>query len=66
MTLEPLFTDMRSLYTLVSFACFIGVAWWAYGARRAADFDAAARLPFADSADEAQTQDRQSGEKCDG
>jgi len=56
MTLDTLFIDMRSLYTLISFAVFVCIALWVYGARRSADFDAAANLPFAE----------QSGEKRDG
>lgn len=39
---------IRSLMTLAAFSSFIGIVWWAYSARRGADFEAAANLPFAD------------------
>ena len=40
--------DARSLVTLASFISFIGIVWWAYGARPKSSFDEAANLPFAD------------------
>ena len=48
MTIDNCLIDMRSLFTLISFATFIGILLWAWSARRKADFDAAAQLPFAD------------------
>lgn len=39
-------TTMRILATLVSFATFLGIFWWAYARRNAARFDEAARVPF--------------------
>ena len=39
---------VRSLVTALSFAAFVGIVWWAYGADRKQAFDEAARLPFAD------------------
>ena len=37
---------LRSAATVVSFATFIGIIWWAWSKRRAADFEEAANLPF--------------------
>lgn len=37
---------LRSVTTLVSFAVFIGIVWWAWSRKRSADFDQAAQLPF--------------------
>jgi cytochrome c oxidase cbb3-type subunit 4 len=39
---------MRGIGTLLAFAAFLGVCWWAYGSRRKQGFDEAANLPFAD------------------
>lgn len=35
--------DIRAVITVASFVAFIGIVWWAYGARRQARFDRAAR-----------------------
>ncbi|QDZ30530.1 cbb3-type cytochrome c oxidase subunit 3 [Noviherbaspirillum sp. UKPF54] len=43
--------DTRILFTVVSFLTFIGIILWAYSARRRADFEVAANLPFADEFD---------------
>jgi cytochrome c oxidase cbb3-type subunit 4 len=51
MTIEKIFLDASSLFTLISFLTFIGIIWWAFSARRKADFDEAANLPFADDTD---------------
>ncbi|HYD95822.1 MAG TPA: cbb3-type cytochrome c oxidase subunit 3 [Noviherbaspirillum sp.] len=51
MAFESLITDARNLVTVLSFLTFIGICWWAYSARRSADFEAAANLPFADEMD---------------
>lgn len=37
---------LRSVATVASFATFIGIVWWAWSKRRAADFSEAANLPF--------------------
>lgn len=37
---------LRSVVTLVSFATFVGIIWWACSKRRTADFQEAANLPF--------------------
>ena len=51
MTSEQMIMDTRVLFTVLSFLTFIGIVLWAYSARRSADFDAAANLPFADEFD---------------
>jgi cytochrome c oxidase cbb3-type subunit 4 len=38
----------HSFFTIVLFLIFIGIVVWAYSKKRKPDFDAAARLPFAD------------------
>ena len=40
--------DLRSIVTVLSFLCFIGIVAWAWGKSRQHDFDEAANLPFAD------------------
>ena len=37
---------LRALVTVVSFATFIGIVWWAWSRRRSEDFSQAANLPF--------------------
>ncbi len=37
---------LRSIATVVSFATFIGIVWWACSKRRTRDFSEAANLPF--------------------
>lgn len=39
--------DLRILVTVTAFVTFIGIVLWAYSGKRKADFDEAARLPFA-------------------
>ena len=39
---------VRTLMTLLSFAMFVGVIWWAYRARNEDRFRDAANLPFSD------------------
>jgi cytochrome c oxidase cbb3-type subunit IV len=63
MSVEQLIFDARNLVTVLSFLSFIGIVLWAYSARRGADFDAAARLPFADGND---VQDMQEADKNHG
>ncbi len=38
--------SMRIAFTVVSFAAFIGICFWAWSARNQKDFDEAAMLPF--------------------
>nr|WP_297527622.1 cbb3-type cytochrome c oxidase subunit 3 [Thiohalobacter sp.] len=40
--------DIRSLFTVLVFAAFIGVWIWAWSDKRRQAFDEAANLPFAD------------------
>jgi len=40
--------DLRSLVTVVTFAMFIAIVWWAYSGKRKQAFDEAALLPFLD------------------
>lgn len=40
--------DIRSLFTVLVFAAFIGVWIWAWSDKRKQAFDEAANLPFAD------------------
>lgn len=51
MNIENLFTDARSMFTLLSFLTFVGIVLWAYSGRRKADFETAANLPFVDDED---------------
>lgn len=53
MAIENLFTDASSAMTVVSFTTFLGILWWTFVIKRSADFDTAARLPFADEIDSA-------------
>ena len=39
---------IRSLVTVLSFAVFLGIVFWAWSAKRKPAFDEAAQLPFAD------------------
>ena len=39
-------TTLRILATLVSFATFIGIAWWAYARGNRQRFDQDALIPF--------------------
>jgi cytochrome c oxidase cbb3-type subunit 4 len=41
--------DWRSLVTLLGLVSFLAIVAWAWSAKRRRDFDAAARLPFAES-----------------
>lgn len=36
--------DLRTLFTVLAFALFLGIVWWAYSGKRKASFDEAARL----------------------
>ncbi len=35
--------DLRSLFTVLAFAAFVGIVWWAYSARQKNAFDEAAK-----------------------
>ena len=40
--------ELSGVMTILAFAAFLGVVFWAFGKQRKADFDAAARLPLED------------------
>jgi len=41
-------STIRSFFTVLIFAIFIGIWIWAWSGKRKKDFDEAANLPFAD------------------
>ena len=48
MAIEHILDSASSVMTVISFGTFIGIVLWTFVARRGADFDSAAALPFAD------------------
>ena len=52
-----IFTDASSAMTVISLITFLGIIWWTFSAGRSADFEVAARLPFADEIDDVGGQD---------
>jgi len=54
--MEGLFSDARSVITVVSLLTFVGIVCWTYLMHRGKDFDAAANLPFADESAAEQAQ----------
>lgn len=48
MQTQQLLDDAGSVMTVISFATFMGIVGWTYLLHSRRDFDAAARLPFAD------------------
>ena len=48
MAIENLFDQASSVMTVVSFATFIGIVWWAYVHHTETDFTQAAHTPFDD------------------
>ena len=40
--------DLRSIFTVATFAVFIAIVWWAWSGRRGEEFRAAALLPLDD------------------
>ncbi len=40
--------NLSGVMTILAFVAFLGVVYWAFSAKRKADFDAAARLPLED------------------
>ncbi|MDB5855533.1 MAG: hypothetical protein JWR22_3574 [Herminiimonas sp.] len=51
MAIKNFFDSASSVMTAVSFTVFLGILWWVFIHKRSADFDAVARLPFADEED---------------
>ena len=39
---------LRSIVTVLAFACFVGIVLWAWSGKRREDFEAAARVPLDD------------------
>ncbi|MDA8109783.1 MAG: cbb3-type cytochrome c oxidase subunit 3 [Betaproteobacteria bacterium] len=52
--------DFRSLVTVVTFAFFLGVVWWAYAPSRKARFERDGMLPFEE---DGQPQSSEAGER---
>lgn len=52
---------LRSISTLICFALFVGIVWWAYRGKNAQRFEEDALLPFA--LDEAEAIGKHSGEQ---
>jgi len=40
--------DLRSLFTVLTALCFVGIVWWAFSGRRKQAYDEAALLPLED------------------
>lgn len=52
--------DLRSLFTVLAFAAFIGIVWWAYSSRQKHAFDEAAKSVLDD---DMPVRDRQAGQQ---
>ncbi|MDB5918604.1 MAG: CcoQ/FixQ family Cbb3-type cytochrome c oxidase assembly chaperone [Massilia sp.] len=48
MAIEHIFDSASSVMTVISFVTFIGIVVWTFVLKRGADFEQAAKLPFAD------------------
>lgn len=53
--------DLRSLVTVLSFLCFIGICVWAYSRPAKPAFEEAARLPFLEDDDPVLANDHKEG-----
>ena len=40
--------DLRALFTVLTFVCFVSIVWWAYSSRRKQTYEEAANLPLED------------------
>jgi cytochrome c oxidase cbb3-type subunit 4 len=49
---QYIFDGASSAMTVISFTTFLGILLWVYVLKKRADFDQAAKLPFADEAEE--------------
>jgi cytochrome c oxidase cbb3-type subunit 4 len=58
MSITQFFADASNTMTVISFLTFIGIIWWTFSGRRAADFATAAQLPFADEPAAGPTKER--------
>jgi len=52
--------ELRTLLLVVNFAAFVGIVWWAYGAKRKQRFEEAALLAVDDEPDAAPSRAEQS------
>jgi|JI81AbrownRNA_FD_contig_91_742921_length_2364_multi_2_in_0_out_0_2 cytochrome c oxidase cbb3-type subunit 4 len=57
---------VRIVFTVLSFACFLLIAFWAYGRSAKKRFDEAEMLPFADDDDSLQAGGTRSPPASDG
>jgi cytochrome c oxidase cbb3-type subunit 4 len=48
MAIEHIFDSASSVMTVISFTTFVGILVWTFALKRGADFEQAAKLPFAD------------------
>ena len=55
------FTEVRIIWTVLSFAVFVAILVWAYSPRARSGFDEASRLLFEDDADQANRRRRDEG-----
>jgi cytochrome c oxidase cbb3-type subunit 4 len=56
--------DLRTVITVLAFAAFIGIVFWAYSRKRKREFDEAANLPFReDDLDRGAGADKKTGTK---
>ncbi len=53
--------DLRSLVTVLSFLCFIGICVWAYSRAAKPGFEEASRLPFLEDDDPVLANDHKEG-----
>ncbi len=51
--------DLRVFFTIVSLACFVGIARWAYSRRNRARFEEDAMLPFSDESAPSSSNERE-------
>ncbi len=40
--------DLRSIFTVLTLICFVGIVWWAFSSRRKQTYEEAALLPLED------------------
>ena len=40
--------DLRSIFTVLTVLCFVGIVWWAFSSRRKQTYEDAALLPLED------------------
>jgi len=56
--------DLRLVFTVLTFAAFVGIVFWAYNRKRRREFDEAASLPFTEeNPDQGAGADKETGTK---